>query len=130
MLRKIIPRANLRTVCFSKIYPALKQGAIQCGLLVNPPLQSRTLCSASQSAARTTGLFEFETALYRVAPIRAVYRVSHNRPPFAFDFEGGTGVGVKSTYIGFRVERCRFPDFHFPAGADHGIDPIGRLGKV
>ena len=30
---------------------------------------------------------KFEAALYLVAPIRAVHRFSHNRPPFAVDFK-------------------------------------------
>ena len=46
------------------------------------------------------------------------------------DFERGARVGVKSTYVAFRVKRCGPPDLHFPARADHGIDPTSRIGEV
>src|SRR5262249_21315650 len=73
---------------------------------------------------------KFEAALHLVAPIRAVHRFSHNGPPFAVDFERRTGIGVKSTYITLRVKRCSFPNLHFPAVPEHGIDPICLLIKV
>ena len=49
-------RANPQTVCFSKIYPALNQGAVQIELIRKAVFDKvSTSYSASQLAARTTG---------------------------------------------------------------------------
>ena len=118
-------------VCCSKIYRALDEGAIQIELIRKAVFDKVVLQIAPADLRREPpAQLKFEAALHLVAPIRAVHRFSRNRPPFAADFERGARVGVKATYIGFRVKRCSPPDFHFPARTDHGIDPTGRIGEV
>src|SRR4029453_13077865 len=124
-------RGDLRTVCCSEIYRALDEGAIQIELICKAVFHKVVLQIAPADLRREPSAdLKFETALHLVAPIRAVHRFSHDRPPLAVDFERRTGIGVKSTYIAFRVKRYGFPDLHFPAGPDHGIDPIGRRRKA
>src|SRR4029077_12177129 len=108
---------DLRTVCCSEIYRALEEGAIQIELIRKAAFHKVVLQIAPADLRREPPAdLKFETALYLVAPIRAVHRFSHNGPPLAVDFKRRTGVGVKSTDIAFRVKRCGLPDLHFPAG--------------
>ena len=117
---------------YLKIHSALDQGAIQCSLVSEAALVVVVLYVAPAGLQpEPPAYLKFETALYLVAPIRAVHRVfAQSSAPARRNSNAEPELASNPPTSAFRVKRCGPPDLHFPARADHGIDPTGRIGEV
>jgi hypothetical protein len=113
-----------------KINSALNKRTVQRSLVCEPALVVVVLeVTPAELRPEPPDHLKLKPALDLIAPVRTIHRFSHDGPPLPVQFERGPGVGVKSTYIAFRVKRCASPDLHLSAGADHWIYPIYRTRK-
>ena len=121
------PAGDLQILCCSEIHPSLEKWSVQLALVRETVLPEVVLhVTPSDLRPNLTRELKFEPARQLVAPVGAIYRLSHNGPPFAVQFKRSVSVGVKPADIAFRKNLCGFPDSHSPAETDHRVDPVTR----